>query len=90
MQFAMVIVHSAPPSLPALCFRFVLSSCAYMCPPPAAPLTCCVAQEADGFKIDGQMNFDSGWEWGYWLNDVITARAAWVSSCCLGAQCNLS
>jgi hypothetical protein len=23
------------------------------------------------------MNFDSGWEWGYWLNDVITARASW-------------
>jgi hypothetical protein len=29
------------------------------------------------FKIQGQMNFDSGWEWGYWLNDVITARASW-------------
>lgn len=23
------------------------------------------------------MNFDSGWEWGYWLNDVVTARASW-------------
>ena len=23
------------------------------------------------------MNFDSGWEWGYWLSDVITARASW-------------
>ncbi len=23
------------------------------------------------------MNFDSGWEWGYWLNDLITARASW-------------
>jgi hypothetical protein len=23
------------------------------------------------------MNFDSGWEWGYWLNNVITARASW-------------
>ncbi|KAG5189441.1 hypothetical protein JKP88DRAFT_301763, partial [Tribonema minus] len=34
-------------------------------------------EEAQGFSIDGQMNFDSGWEWGYWLNDVITARAAW-------------
>lgn len=31
----------------------------------------------EGFRIDGQMNFDSGWEWGYWLNDVITARASW-------------
>lgn len=28
-------------------------------------------------KIQGQMNFDSGWEWGNWLNDVITARSAW-------------
>jgi hypothetical protein len=24
-----------------------------------------------------QMVFDSGWEWGYWLSDVITARASW-------------
>lgn len=23
------------------------------------------------------MNFDSGWEWTYWLNDIITARASW-------------
>ena len=23
------------------------------------------------------MVFDSGWEWGYWLSDVITARASW-------------
>ncbi len=30
-----------------------------------------------GTSIDGQMNFSSGWEWGYWLNDVVTARAAW-------------
>lgn len=28
-------------------------------------------------KMDGQMIFSSGWEWGYWLNDVVTARAAW-------------
>ena len=28
-------------------------------------------------KFDGQMIFSSGWEWGYWLNDVVTARAAW-------------
>ena len=32
----------------------------------------------EGFKINGQMNFDSGWEWGYWLSDVITARQAWM------------
>ena len=36
-------------------------------------------EDSMGIHIDGQMNFDSGWEWGYWLNDVITARAAWVS-----------
>lgn len=34
-------------------------------------------EQNEGFRIDGQMNFDSGWEWGYWLNDVITARASW-------------
>ncbi|MCG8316865.1 MAG: hypothetical protein MI976_26915 [Pseudomonadales bacterium] len=28
-------------------------------------------------RIDGQVNFSSGWEWGYWMNDVVTARAAW-------------
>jgi hypothetical protein len=28
-------------------------------------------------KMDGQIHFSSGWEWGYWLNDVVTARAAW-------------
>jgi len=28
-------------------------------------------------KMDGQLIFSSGWEWGYWLNDVIAARAAW-------------
>ncbi|HEX4621083.1 MAG TPA: hypothetical protein VH208_05880, partial [Myxococcaceae bacterium] len=30
-----------------------------------------------GSRMDGQMVFSSGWEWGYWLNDVVTARAAW-------------
>lgn len=28
-------------------------------------------------KIQGQSIFSSGWEWGYWFNDVITAEAAW-------------
>ena len=28
-------------------------------------------------RIDGQSLFSSGWEWGYWLNDVVAARAAW-------------
>lgn len=32
---------------------------------------------AEGFRMDGQMNFDSGWEWGYWISDVITARSSW-------------
>jgi hypothetical protein len=30
-----------------------------------------------GAHMDGQMVFSSGWEWGYWLNDVVAARAAW-------------
>lgn len=34
-------------------------------------------ENKEGIRIQGQMNFDSGWEWGYWLNDVITARASW-------------
>lgn len=33
--------------------------------------------EYQGSRIDGQVNFSSGWEWGYWINDVVTARAAW-------------
>jgi len=36
-----------------------------------------VRELREGFRIQGQMNFDSGWEWGYWLNDVVTARASW-------------
>jgi hypothetical protein len=28
-------------------------------------------------KLDGQLVFSSGWEWGYWLNDLLAARAAW-------------
>jgi hypothetical protein len=34
-------------------------------------------EDRQGFRLNGQMNFDSGWEWGYWLNNVVTARAAW-------------
>jgi hypothetical protein len=30
-----------------------------------------------GERMDGQSTFSSGWEWSYWLNDVVTARAAW-------------
>lgn len=33
--------------------------------------------EYAGARIQGQVNFSSGWEWGYWLNDVVTARAVW-------------
>jgi hypothetical protein len=35
------------------------------------------ADEKTHKPMDGQMVFSSGWEWGYWLNDVIAARAAW-------------
>ncbi len=30
-----------------------------------------------GARIDGQVFFSSGWEWGYWLHDVVAARAAY-------------
>ncbi len=30
-----------------------------------------------GSSIQGQVTFSSGWEWSYWLNDVLSARAAW-------------
>jgi hypothetical protein len=33
--------------------------------------------EHAGSRIQGQMFFSSGWEWGYWLNDVICARSSW-------------
>ncbi|KAJ3264941.1 hypothetical protein HDU77_007030 [Chytriomyces hyalinus] len=28
-------------------------------------------------RMDGQLIFASGWEWSYWLNDAMAARAAW-------------
>ncbi|HEY1100005.1 MAG TPA: hypothetical protein VGF99_13805 [Myxococcota bacterium] len=34
-------------------------------------------EEHAGKHMDGQSIFSSGWEWGYWLNDVVAARAAW-------------
>ncbi len=34
-------------------------------------------ENTSGKKLKGQINFSSGWEWGYWLSDVITARASW-------------
>lgn len=33
--------------------------------------------DAAGAHMDGQLTFSSGWEWGYWLQEVVTARAAW-------------
>jgi hypothetical protein len=30
-----------------------------------------------GGRMDGQVFFSSGWEWGYWLNDVVAARASY-------------
>ena len=33
--------------------------------------------ESAGARIQGQMFFSSGWEWGYWLNDVVAARSSW-------------
>lgn len=35
------------------------------------------AEKEKGIQLMGQSNFESGWEWGYWLPNVITARAAW-------------
>jgi hypothetical protein len=34
-------------------------------------------QEKGDTKILGQMNFCSGFEWSYWLNEAATHRAAW-------------
>jgi hypothetical protein len=33
--------------------------------------------EHAGERMDGQLTFSSGWEWGYWLHEVVTARGAW-------------
>lgn len=30
-----------------------------------------------GIALDGQVIFSSGWEYGYWLNDMVTMRIAW-------------
>eukprot|EP00048_Salpingoeca_helianthica_P016700 m.233702 g.233702 ORF g.233702 m.233702 type:complete len:781 (-) comp19280_c0_seq1:100-2442(-) len=34
-------------------------------------------EQRRGARIAGQNVFDSGWEWGYWLQDVVTSRAVW-------------
>jgi hypothetical protein len=31
---------------------------------------------ARGAHMDGQLTFSSGWEWGYWLQEVVTARGS--------------
>lgn len=36
-----------------------------------------IREKRENFRIQGQMNFDSGWEWGYWLSNLVTARASW-------------
>lgn len=33
--------------------------------------------EHAGEPVDGQITFSSGWEWAYWLPEVVTARGAW-------------
>jgi hypothetical protein len=32
---------------------------------------------AGGNRIAGSLMFDSGWEWGYWLSDVLVAASMW-------------
>jgi hypothetical protein len=34
-------------------------------------------EKQGGYHITGQMNFESGWEFGYYLSNLICARAAW-------------
>ena len=36
-----------------------------------------VLEQQQSLKTHGQMNFESGWEFGYWVSNVITARAVW-------------
>jgi hypothetical protein len=36
-----------------------------------------IREHYEGFHLSGQMNFDSGWEYGYWLNNLVTARSSW-------------
>lgn len=35
------------------------------------------AEASQNKHIMGQFNFESGWEWAYWLSNTLTARAAW-------------
>jgi hypothetical protein len=35
-------------------------------------------EDAGAAKISGTNNFESGWEWGYWLQNTLTARASYT------------
>ncbi len=35
------------------------------------------AGRTGGHRMAGTLMFDSGWEWGYWLSDVLVAAAMW-------------
>lgn len=35
------------------------------------------AEKNMNIQFMGQFNFESGWEWAYWFQNTITARAAW-------------
>ena len=45
---------------------------------------------SENFQMQGQMNFDSGWEWGYWISDFVTARASWDPVLDLGVTSSCS
>ena len=36
-----------------------------------------VQEKLHNFRINGQVNFESGWEFGFYLSNAITARAVW-------------
>lgn len=37
-------------------------------------------EKTDDFRISGQNNFESGWEFAYYISNVVTARAVWNPS----------
>jgi hypothetical protein len=37
-------------------------------------------EQSRGLRLAGVLNFDSAWEWGYWLNNVVMAAAMWDPS----------
>ena len=42
------------------------------------PLTHFSSVATHHHSLTAQMDFNSGFEWGYWLNSLIAARAAWA------------